>query len=276
VDVTGFYYLYNRYYDPVAGQWVSFDPMPNDRDPNGQRFCGGDSINYFDPDGRLGKQTIRETEADVAFVDDQVVNLGFGMGELANRAAYLATGQPNFKDQAQFWQSHMSPYARQGWYNPNTPTARLATAVALVVMPESAPGRVGMVESAFTRNTVKAAETTAARTASGDFYSVAFETKLAPTSYPGVSRYMHFKEANTALDAEMQSNPLLSELGISVPKSPTDTILGKPPTDWAWHHDAEAGVMQLVPKIQHPNIPGGIFWDTMHPGGVEGFSIWGQ
>jgi len=55
VDVTGFYYLHNRYYDPVAGQWLSFDPMPNDLDPNGQSFCGGDSINYFDPDGRLGK-----------------------------------------------------------------------------------------------------------------------------------------------------------------------------------------------------------------------------
>jgi hypothetical protein len=121
-----------------------------------------------------------------------------------------------------------------------------------------------------------AAEGTAARTASGDFYSVAFQTKLAPTSYPGVSRYMHFKEANTALDAEMQSNPLLAELGINVPKSPNGTILGKAPTDWVWHHDAEAGVMQLVPKAQHPNIPGGIFWDTMHPGGVGGFSIWGQ
>ncbi|HWY30593.1 MAG TPA: RHS repeat-associated core domain-containing protein, partial [Candidatus Acidoferrum sp.] len=58
VDVTGFYYLYNRYYDPVAGQWLSFDPTPNDIDPNGQSYCGGDSINYFDPDGRLGKGAV--------------------------------------------------------------------------------------------------------------------------------------------------------------------------------------------------------------------------
>jgi RHS repeat-associated protein len=55
VDVTGFYYLYNRYYDPVAGQWLSFDPMPNDRDPNAQSICGGDTINYVDPSGLLAK-----------------------------------------------------------------------------------------------------------------------------------------------------------------------------------------------------------------------------
>jgi hypothetical protein len=34
--------------------------------------------------------------------------------------------------------------------------------------------------------------------------------------------------------------------------------------------------MQLVPNAQHPNIPGGIFWETMHPGGIGGYSIWGK
>lgn len=33
--------------------------------------------------------------------------------------------------------------------------------------------------------------------------------------------------------------------------------------------------MQLVPKSQHPSIPGGIFWNTMHPGGKGGMSNWG-
>ncbi|WP_394345008.1 hypothetical protein [Chryseobacterium taihuense] len=33
--------------------------------------------------------------------------------------------------------------------------------------------------------------------------------------------------------------------------------------------------MQLVPKRQHSNIPGGIFWNTLHPGGKGGMSIWG-
>jgi hypothetical protein len=45
-----------RYYDPVAGQWLSDDPAWNSVDPNRRTFCGGDPINSFDPDGRWGKQ----------------------------------------------------------------------------------------------------------------------------------------------------------------------------------------------------------------------------
>ncbi len=116
----------------------------------------------------------------------------------------------------------------------------------------------------------------AAKSATGEFYSVAYEMELSAKSYPGVSRYMHFKEANISLDAAMRTNPALSELGISVPRSPAGGIIGKSPSGWVWHHNIETGVMQLVPKIQHPSIPGGIFWETMHPGGVGGYSIWGQ
>ncbi len=110
----------------------------------------------------------------------------------------------------------------------------------------------------------------------GRFYSVAFEMELAEGSYPGVSRYMHFKEANIALESAMASNPALEELGIVVPKNPnTGSILGKSPLNWVWHHDIEKGILQLVPKSQHPSIPGGIFWETMHPDGIGGYSIWG-
>jgi hypothetical protein len=48
--------------------------------------------------------------------------------------------------------------------------------------------------------------------------------------------------------------------------------LGKSPANWVWHHDVEAGVMQLVPKSQHTT--GSIFWNTLHPNGVGGMSIW--
>lgn len=110
----------------------------------------------------------------------------------------------------------------------------------------------------------------------GKFYSVAFEMTLKNTSYPGVSRYLHFKEANVALDAAMSSNPLLNDMGIVVPKTASGSIIGQAPRGWVWHHGVERGVMQLVPKSQHPNVPGGIFWETMHPGRVGGFSIWGK
>jgi len=56
VDVTGYYHLGLRDYDPVAGQWLSYDPLWNAGDPNGQSFCAGDPVDYFDPSGMFGKK----------------------------------------------------------------------------------------------------------------------------------------------------------------------------------------------------------------------------
>jgi RHS repeat-associated protein len=53
VDVTGYHHFGRRDYDPISGQWLSYDPAWNDRDPNGQSFCGGDPINGMDSDGRI-------------------------------------------------------------------------------------------------------------------------------------------------------------------------------------------------------------------------------
>lgn len=110
----------------------------------------------------------------------------------------------------------------------------------------------------------------------GSFYSVAFETVLNAASYPGVSRYMHFKEANIALDAAMQFNPSLAKLGITIPRSPNGSIIGKSPENWVWHHDMSPGTLQLVPKNQHPNVLGGPYWETLHPNGKGGYSSWGK
>ncbi len=57
-DITGFYYLGRRYYDPVAGNWLSADPLGHTADPSLYAFCSaGDPVNYFDPDGRISAQT---------------------------------------------------------------------------------------------------------------------------------------------------------------------------------------------------------------------------
>jgi len=112
----------------------------------------------------------------------------------------------------------------------------------------------------------------------GSFYSVAFEVKLPSNLYPGKGYYSHFKAANVSLSEAMASDASfgssISKLGIDIPRSSTGSILGKSPTGWVWHHNMEAGVMQLVPKIQHST--GSMFWNTMHPGGVGGMSIWGR
>lgn len=113
---------------------------------------------------------------------------------------------------------------------------------------------------------------------SGKFYSVAFETKLNPTSYPGVSRGAHFQEANGSLLRAMEGNAAFAQdmqsLGINLQRTPTDLAPRTSPSGWTWHHAEEPGVMQLVPKSQHQ--PGSIFQGALHPNGKGGYSIWGK
>ncbi len=114
--------------------------------------------------------------------------------------------------------------------------------------------------------------------ANGKFYSIAFETEISATSYPGVSRGRHFQEANSALLNAMEKNPqfsqMIQQLGINLERTATGLAPRTSPSGWTWHHAAEPGVMQLVPRTQH--TPGSIFWDSLHPGGQGGYSIWGQ
>ena len=54
VDITGYYNIGMRLYDPIAGMWLSYDSAWNERDPNYLTFAGGEPIMGFDPDGRIG------------------------------------------------------------------------------------------------------------------------------------------------------------------------------------------------------------------------------
>ena len=54
-DITGYYGMGARTYDPVSGRWLSFDPAWNGQDPNGFSMSGGDPINSFDHDGRISR-----------------------------------------------------------------------------------------------------------------------------------------------------------------------------------------------------------------------------
>jgi RHS repeat-associated protein len=109
-------------------------------------------------------------------------------------------------------------------------------------------------------------------------YSTAFEARLSPKSYPGVSRARHFQEANEQLLGAMEASPefagQMSELGVKLEPTVTGLAPRTPPPGWTWHHEVEAGLMRLVPRAQHS--PGSSFWDVLHPGGRGGYSIWGQ
>jgi RHS repeat-associated protein len=55
VDITGYYNIGLRPYDPISGRWLSGDSDWNERDPNYYTFAGGDPINNFDYDGRMSR-----------------------------------------------------------------------------------------------------------------------------------------------------------------------------------------------------------------------------
>jgi hypothetical protein len=106
-------------------------------------------------------------------------------------------------------------------------------------------------------------------------YSVAYEMELDPADY-GQSRRVHFNRANAALDAAIQSDPYfaarMDELSPGVAQRVSSAGGRMNPKDFVWHHDQDAGVMQLVPKTQH--YSGSPWWPVLHPGGCGGYSIW--
>ncbi|MFI5015133.1 MAG: HNH endonuclease [Hyphomicrobiales bacterium] len=112
----------------------------------------------------------------------------------------------------------------------------------------------------------------------GSTYSVAFQTTLDPASYPGLTRAAHFQEANEALLTAMERDPQFAQAmqlaGVDLDRTATGLAPRRPPPGWTWHHAKDPGVMQLVPRAQH--IRGSTFWDTLHPGGIGGYAIWGQ
>lgn len=121
------------------------------------------------------------------------------------------------------------------------------------------------------------AETAAVRGPTGEFYSVAFETKLNPKSYVD-SHQAHFQEANGSLLQAIEGDAAfagdMQSLGINLQRTPTGLAPRTSQSGWAWHHPEEPGVMQLVPRSQHQ--PGSVFEDALHPDGKGGYSTWGK
>jgi HNH/ENDO VII superfamily nuclease len=112
----------------------------------------------------------------------------------------------------------------------------------------------------------------------GNFYSVLYETKLKPTSYPGRLRPAHNQEGNENLLQEMEGDDAFARgvqnQSVILRRTPTGLEPQTPPAGFSWHHAKEPGVLQLVPREQHD--PGSIFQGVLHPDGRGGYSKWGK
>lgn len=118
----------------------------------------------------------------------------------------------------------------------------------------------------------------AAESAAPRAYSVAYRTRLAPESYPGVSRGAHFQEANgnllRAMEGDASFAKSMRDLGVNLERTPTGLAPRQSPASWTWHHADSLGELQLVPRFQH--APGSAWQELLHPGGQGGYSIWGK
>ncbi|HYG35951.1 MAG TPA: RHS repeat-associated core domain-containing protein, partial [Clostridia bacterium] len=56
IDPSGYYWLGARHYDPVSSRFLSPDPLGHTASLDLYSAFNGDSVNYFDPDGRLGRE----------------------------------------------------------------------------------------------------------------------------------------------------------------------------------------------------------------------------
>lgn len=100
-EMSGLYNLGARYYDPVAGRFLSPDPLGHDSDPSLYGAFNGDPINYFDADGRFGKTYAQNKVTDTA--------AGFKGTELAIIGVFQ--GLPHLADMA--IQAHAPPGTMQ-------------------------------------------------------------------------------------------------------------------------------------------------------------------
>ena len=89
-DITGFYNLGMRPYDPVAGRWLTYDSVPNDRDPNACTFCGGDPVDGVDSDGRC----TQNTPPDVYFGVAPIMQTSVETTITFNDGSFAVTGLP--------------------------------------------------------------------------------------------------------------------------------------------------------------------------------------
>jgi len=91
VDITGYYQIGLRPYDPISGRWLTYDSIWNERDPNYYTFAGGEPIMSFDADGRFSKGmyagVVGMAEGAGTLVWDAGGSIGYGVTSIFSQDA---------------------------------------------------------------------------------------------------------------------------------------------------------------------------------------------
>jgi RHS repeat-associated protein len=82
VDITGYYNIGLRPYDPISGRWLAGDSLWNESDPSYYTFAGGDPINGFDADGRMSRNDYQNSDPAQPLLNPNVV-LSTAFGNLS-------------------------------------------------------------------------------------------------------------------------------------------------------------------------------------------------
>jgi RHS repeat-associated protein len=113
IDGTGFYYLGNRYYNPSSGTFLSPDPLGHAASMDLYSAFNGDPVNYYDPDGALGKNNLEEKAGQAVGVSNFAVDTIEGIPGLLNHsnpfiALYegLQQGRAYFQNPAAYSDQH--------------------------------------------------------------------------------------------------------------------------------------------------------------------------
>jgi hypothetical protein len=154
VDLTGYYQIGLRPYDPVAGKWLTYDSVWNEGDPNGYSYCGGDPINGFDSDGRIDNQ-IYQTADHLANMYENYTDQGGAayMGSIYDQSsAFRAAVAGFFGSPQNAYGQYSSDYSDlsfterlgiidlvaggdpQTEYNPDIPTRSAGASIAAAVL----------------------------------------------------------------------------------------------------------------------------------------------
>lgn len=248
-ELTGLHYNLNRYYNPEIGRYMEPDPIGLEGGSNPYVYAGNNPISNIDPSGLdcIGGSCGSSSEQ---FMYDWWPGYKFGTGLYNSfNAGYL-----NFS----FWEG--------------------LDGLSLI-------GLNGAKGLQYADDSVDVAKAVATRTQNlpkteiPKAYSVAYETTLKSTSYPGVSRGKHFQEANESLLIAMEKNTdfagMMKDMGVNLSRTKTGLAPREPAAGWTWHHGQLPGQVQLVPRWQHYS-GNKVFWEMLHPNNKGGYSIWGK